>query len=101
MARATLALIAAQALACATATPPPEPPPSELARVDPVATAETVEPPPPPEPAVEPPVEPPPPPPPPRHYKLLIIGDSMAATDFGDALEKQLEKHQFITCKRR
>jgi uncharacterized protein len=92
-------LVAAFALAgCATTAPPPTPaptptptppppPPPPIARVDPI-----IEPP--------PPVEPPPPPPP-RHYKLLIVGDSMAATDFGTALEKELEAHRYVTCRRR
>src|SRR5688572_2790634 len=103
--RILLAIACVPLLQCATATPPPEP--------EPIATP-LPPPPPPPEPEPEPqpepiaiapiveppPPEPPPPPPPPRHYKALIIGDSMAATDFGVALEKQLDAHRYISCVR-
>ncbi|MCB9648438.1 MAG: DUF459 domain-containing protein [Deltaproteobacteria bacterium] len=71
---------------------PAEPPP-------PVLAAATVEPPPP------PPVEPPPPAgPKPRkggRFSVLILGDSMAATDFGQALEARLDKHPKVVAHRR
>lgn len=64
----------------------------------------TIEPPPP-EVTVEPaPIEEPTPParPPERdEYRVLILGDSMAATDFGAALEAELSAHRRITCARR
>lgn len=36
-----------------------------------------------------------------KKHKVLILGDSMAATDFGRALQKQLDAHQRIRCARR
>ena len=34
-------------------------------------------------------------------YRVLLIGDSMAATDFGRELEKRLDQHADIDCRRK
>ncbi len=68
---------------------PPETPPQSPPAVSEVAMMEAVGPPLPTFPAREAP------------YKLLILGDSMAATDFGRALEKRLDKRAEIEVARR
>ncbi len=75
--------LAILAVLCAAATPPQDPP-SEVARSEPVEA---------------PPVDPPPPVK--QRYRVLILGDSMAATDFGSALESALDQHRKIRCARR
>lgn len=81
-------------------TPPPaaipvaEPEPEPA----PVAAAATPQ-----EPAIAPVVEPEPevPPPPASPRKVLILGDSLAATGFGALLEKKLDAHPDIECSRK
>lgn len=107
-------------LACASASPTPEPAVAE-APPPPAAPAPTPEPfallleeartevprseaepeeqsAPSPEPPPAPAPEPPPPRPP---EKLLILGDSMAATDFGQALEQVLRRDPRVQTRRR
>lgn len=57
-------------------------------------------------PAVAPAVAPTPAPTGPRprkgdRFKVLVLGDSMAATDFGRELEARLDKHKKVRCDRR
>ena len=77
----------------AAAIPAAEPEPTPVAAVD--AT--------PPEPAIAPAPEPEPetPPPPAAPRKVLILGDSLAATGFGALLEKKLDAHPDIECDRK
>lgn len=70
---------------------------AEVAEPEPVAAAT------PPEPAIapEPTPEPETPPPPAGPRKVLILGDSLAATGFGALLEKKLDAHPDIECARK
>jgi len=77
-------------------TPPPAAIP--VAEPEPVVAAATPQ-----EPAIAPVVEPEPevPPPPATPRKVLILGDSLAATGFGVLLEKKLDAHPDIECSRK
>jgi hypothetical protein len=77
-----------------TPTPPPTPP----AAPEPPPPAPVAEPAPPPPP---PPPEPPWPEPRKGKLRVLILGDSMAATDFGKALERRLDAHPKVVADRR
>ena len=79
-------------------TPPPAVIPIAEPEPAPVAVAVTPQ-----EPAIAPVVEPEPevPPPPAAPRKVLILGDSLAATGFGALLEKKLDAHPDIECSRK
>lgn len=74
-------------------------PTAEVAEPEPVAVNAAT----PPEPAIAPATEPEPetPPPPAGPRKVLILGDSLAATGFGALLEKKLDAHPDIECARK
>lgn len=74
-------------------------PTAEVAEPEPVAVNAAT----PPEPAIAPAPEPEPetPPPPAGPRKVLILGDSLAATGFGALLEKKLDAHPDIECARK
>jgi|JI6StandDraft_1071083.scaffolds.fasta_scaffold00068_53 hypothetical protein len=87
------------AVSSPASTVPFTPPPAAIpvAEPEPVAVAT------PPEPAIAPTPEPEPevPPPPAAPRKVLILGDSLAATGFGALLEKKLDAHPDIECSRK
>jgi len=101
----TLAVSAActadKTAATSASTVPATPPPAAIAtpEPEPVAAVDAT----PPEPAVAPTPEPEPetPPPPAGPRKVLILGDSLAATGFGALLEKKLDAHPDIECARK
>lgn len=101
----TLAVSAActadKTAATSASTVPATPPPAAIPtpEPEPVAAVDAT----PPEPAVAPTPEPEPetPPPPAGPRKVLILGDSLAATGFGALLEKKLDAHPDIECARK
>ncbi len=76
----------------AIAAPEPEPAPVAVVDAPPEPAVAPAEPTPEPEPAVVAPVTP---------SKVLILGDSLAATGFGALLEKKLDAHPHIECFRK
>lgn len=97
----TAACTADKTAATSASTVPATPPPAAIAtpEPEPVAVVDAT----PPEPAVAPTPEPEPetPPPPAGPRKVLILGDSLAATGFGALLEKKLDAHPDIECARK
>jgi hypothetical protein len=88
----------------AAAPPPPAAPPPAAASPAPVLAAAPVTPPAEPPPSAPPPPAEPPAGPAPRKggkFSVLILGDSMAATDFGKALESRLDAHPKVVAHRR
>ncbi len=83
---------AASPPAAAIAAPEPEPTPEPAVDAPKEAAVAPAEPTPEPEPAVVAPVTP---------SKVLILGDSLAATGFGALLEKKLDAHPHIECFRK
>ena len=85
----------------APTSPPPAGTAADATATDETSLAATASPDP--EPAVQAPPEPEPPQPviPDEPYKVLILGDSLAATGFGALLERRLDAHPHITCFRK
>lgn len=100
---AALALAACTAdKTAATSSPATAPPPAAIAAAEPEPVAANAAPA---EPAVAPPEPTPEPEPTPAvpatPSKVLILGDSLAATGFGALLEKKLDAHPHIECFRK